>query len=151
MSMSIKPVSAYQQMQSWRASQGAMNNRVYGTATATIDNSFAFSSITSNMYANQATLAGHAALSRVQAKVQQATATAGSTQHSRPATAQALGQSILSSLGANAADLAAAFRTRAPSSANGPYQVPTDPATGHGYVQTSASAMATLGAVNLLA
>jgi hypothetical protein len=151
MSMFVNSVSAYQQMQSWRSSQGAINNKILGSATDTVDNSSAFTSISSNMFANQATLAGYAALARVQTKVQQATATAGSTEHSGPTNAQARGQAILGSLGLSGAAVAAAYRTSAPSSANGPYKPPTDPATGHGYALTSASAMATLGAVNFLA
>jgi hypothetical protein len=151
MSMFVNSLSAYQQMQSWRASQGAVNNQMLGSATAIVDNSSAFTSISSNTFANQATLAGYAALARVQTKVQQATATIGSTQDTGPATAQARGQAILSSLGLSGAQVAAAYRTSTPSSANGPYQPPTDPSTGHGYALTSANAMATLGVVNFLA
>ena len=146
MSMFVKTVSAYQQMQDWRSSQGSINSRMLGSPGTTDVSGDALASISSNMYANQATLAGQAALARVQKKVAAATGTA----QSGPEVARARGAAILSSLGMNSADLAAAYRTSRPSSANGPYKAPTNPATGKSFAQTTGNAVGALGAVNLL-
>jgi hypothetical protein len=149
--MSIRSISPYQQMQNWRATQGYYNDKTMGNASAAIDNSFAFTSVTSSAAQTSGSLAAQAALARIQKQAAAANAKqSGSTEHSGPATAQANGQAVLSSLGLSTSDVAAAYRTSSPTSANGPYTPPTNPATGHGFAQTSASAMASLGALNLL-
>jgi hypothetical protein len=149
--MSIRSVSSYQQTQNWRAVQGYYNNKQMGSVSDAPDYSFAFTSVTSNAAQTSGSLAAQAALARIHKQTAAASAKhGGSTEHSGPATAQANGQAVLSSLGISGADVAAAYRTSSPTSANGPYRPPTNPNTGHGFVQTSAGAVGNLGALNLL-
>jgi hypothetical protein len=144
-------ISPYQQTQNWRAVQGYYNDKQMGNVATAVDNSFAFTSVTSNAAQTSGSLAARAALARIQKQGQAFNAKqSGSTEHSGPSTAQANGQAVLASLGLTGSDVAAAYRTTKPTSANGPYRAPTNPNTGHGFVQTSANAVGSQSALNIL-
>jgi hypothetical protein len=150
----MSSVSAYQQMQNWAATQGAMNSKILssaGSAAAITDSANALANAANNTISSQGNLAAQAALARIHKQTQSATASSGGAVVNGAAAAKTAGNAILSSLGLNPGDLAASYQTSAPSSASGPYAAPTNPATGHGYALTSGNDLAAQSAVNLFA
>jgi hypothetical protein len=150
----MSSVSAYQQMQNWAATQGAMNSKVLssaGSAAAATAAGNALANAANNTISSQGSLAAQAALARIHKKTQSATARSGGAVPSGATTAKTEGNAVLSSLGLNPRDVASSFQSSAPSSANGPYVAPTNPATGHGYVRTSGTDLGAQSAVDLFA
>ncbi len=146
--MSIGSVSPYQQMQNWRATQSAVNNAVFGNSSSgtTVDYSSAFTNVTANFYDTQATLAGVAALTRIQDQTDKVNAAnSGSVAHTAPDNAKAIGQALLQKFGVYGNFSSGSSS----SSSSGTYTPPTNPATGYSYVATSAANLSTLGAVNM--
>lgn len=144
-------VSAYSQLQNWRAGQANLNQQLYGNPNAapTTDYSTAFANAMNNANGLKDSLAVTALQTRL---VQKASANAkpGTGKPSGGqalATAKAAGNDILTSLGLRSAPPT----KKTPSSSSGPYKPPTNAATGHAYVATSAADAADLGAVNILA
>jgi hypothetical protein len=155
MSMFVPRISAYQQLQDWRAGQSNINSQIFGANGAgSTDFSSAFTDVANNTYTNQATLAANQALSRVQ---QQAGTTPSSTTSTtttgdqRLAAAQAAGKAALSSLGLDPSTLFPSTANSSKTPSSGPYQAPTNSATGYAYVATSAANLNALNAVNILA
>jgi hypothetical protein len=149
--MSIGTVSAYQQMQNWSATQASVTGQVLGKGSTAIDNSAAFTNITANDFGARTSLAGQAALGRIQG---QFTATQAARSGSGPSTndpglaaAKAAGAAILNNLGLGGGSSGPS----APPSSASPYTAPTNPSTGYSYVQTSAGNFGLLGSLNLFA
>jgi len=171
MSMTI---SAFAQMQNWRANQADLNRQIYGNTNAdpTADFATAFANAQNNFFSQKNGLAVTAMQTRLvqKAQAQAAAKAADSTTASDKAqkaqtdgktgsgntpttnttsaaltTARAAGNDILTNLGLRPVPP----QKTTPSSASGPYVPPTNPATGHAYVQTSAATVGTLGAINL--
>jgi hypothetical protein len=147
--MSIGSVSPYQQMQNWSATQASVNSQIFGSSSTPIDNSAAFTNITANAFGGETSLAGQAALARIQGQT-----TAAQTAQSGPSTndpglaaAKAAGAAILNNLGLGGGSSGPS----APPSSASPYTAPTNPSTGYSYVQTSASSFGLLGSLNLFA
>jgi hypothetical protein len=154
MSMFVRSVSAYQQLQNWSAGQSVVNSQIFGSNGAgATDFSSAFTDAAYNTYSSSATLAANQALGRVQSQsaaksAKSSSGTTTSTADTRLAAAQAAGQAQLASLGL---DPASQFTpAKSASSSSGPYQAPTNAATGYAYVATSAAQLNALNAVNIL-
>jgi hypothetical protein len=148
-SMSVSPVSAYKQMESWHALQKAVTDNLIGSAasgTSAVDFSSAFTSVAGNFYTSLGNLAGQQALNRVQSQVQAAVADQSTVSlDAGQKFARSAGNAILAQLG-----LYGSSASSSSSSSSG-YTAPVDAATGYGYVQTSAADVGTLGALNLFA
>jgi len=172
MSMTI---SAFAQMQNWRANQSGLNRQIYGNTNAdpTTDFAAAFANAQNNFFSQKNGLAITAMQTRLvqnaqaRAAAKAADSTTGSnkaqtdsktgsgkTPTTKPAdhttsaaltTARAAGNDILTNLGLRPVPP----EKTTPSSASGPYVPPTNPATGHAYVQTSAATVGNIGAINL--
>src|ERR1700674_36241 len=149
----MSSVSAYRQMQNWGAVQGYVTGKVLGGAKSAnaVDSGIALASAANNTISSAGSRAAGAAITRIHQKTQAANARHGGPAVDGAAAAKTAGNAVLSSLGLNGADLAAAYRTSAPSSASGPYRPPTNPSTGHGFALTSGSALGAQSAVNLFA
>jgi hypothetical protein len=157
MSMFIRNVSAFQQLQNWRSSQANINNNVQGGtgATSSTDYSAAFGNAASNYYVNNATLAAQEALTRVQqeayAKSHPANASGPSVVDQRIADARAAGNEVLASFGYGGSFVSNSTTGSTTPSSAAPYTAPTNAATGYGYVTTSAASLSTAGALNMFA
>lgn len=146
--MSISNVSAYQQLQSWHAAQRSATDKLMGSSGAStlVDNSYAFTDITSGYDSALAGITLQNVLSRVQNKLTQSAAANASTVDLNAGVnaAKSAGSALLAQLG-----LAGGSSTH--SSSSGAYTAPVDAATGYSYVKTTAASVSTLGALNFLA
>jgi hypothetical protein len=153
MSMFVPTVSAYQQLQNWRAGQSNANSQILGASGTGVDFSSAFTDVANNTYTSEATLAANQALSRVQQKAGTTPSTTSSTTtgDQRLAAAQAAGKAALASLGLDPSTLFPSASSSSKTPPSGPYQAPTNSATGYSYVATSAANLNALNSVNILA
>jgi hypothetical protein len=140
--MSITGVSAYSQMESWRAKQKAFTNSVIGSnsSAGSADFSSAFSGLSASYYAGMANVAALAAVTRVQTQIK---ANNGISESGESA-AKSAGNAILRQLGY------AGYSANTATS-DGTYKAPTNSATGKGYVKSSAASINNLNALNLFA
>jgi hypothetical protein len=131
-------------------SMKSLSNQLFGGPSTTIDNSAAFTNVTASSFGAETSLAGQAALTRIQAQftATQAARSGPSTTDGRVATAKATGAAILVSLGLSTGPIAP---SAPPSSSSGPYTAPTNPSTGYSYVKTSAGGFASQSTMNLFA
>jgi hypothetical protein len=172
MSMFVRSVSAYQQLQNWSASQANITSQQLGSASTQTDYSSAFTNAAYNSLSTGATLAADEALSRVQGQAaakssssssasstasQSSSATPGSssssTSDARLAAAQAAGATLLSGLGMDYATMYGASSSSSSSSstsASQTYSAPTNSQTGYAYVATDAANLNDLNTVNFL-
>jgi len=153
MSMWITSTSAYQQLQAWHASQKAMTDDLIGSAgsASLVDNSAAFTSVSSGYYTQLGNLAGRSALTRVQNQVlAQAAQSQGVSLDAGLLANQAAGNAILAQFGYGGGSSKSSSST-SNSSSSGTYTAPINGATGYSYTQTSAASLGLLNAVNLLA
>jgi hypothetical protein len=152
MSMFVHTATPYQQLQNWRYSQTDINIQQMGALGAGTDFSTSIANATTNSFSTAATLAADQALARTQ----QSTAAKAAAKSGKPLThdqkiaaAQAAGKNVLSSLGL---DYSSMFAAPAPTkSSSGAYVAPTNAATGHGFVASSAASLNALASVNVLA
>lgn len=140
--MSITGVSAYSQMESWRAKQKAFTDGLIGSNSdaGSADYSSAFSGLSASYYAGMANVAALAAVTRVQNQVK----SSYGVSETGESAAKSAGNAILTQLGyvgysANTA------------TSSGTYRAPTNSATGKSYVKTSAASLNNLNALNLFA
>jgi hypothetical protein len=148
----MSSVSAYQQMQNWAAVQGYYTGKALGASGGgAVSAGIALASAVNNTINSQGNLAAQAALLRIHKTTQAVTAQSGGQVVDGATSAKSAGNAVLSSLGLNPGDVAGSFQSSAPSSANGPYTPPTNPATGKGFALTSGSDLASQGAINLFA
>jgi hypothetical protein len=147
MSMFVRSLSPWQQMQNWRIGQGNINSQQLGSLGAAADYSASFASAASNYYDSVGNLAARAALTRIQAKTAEA--------RGQPlkgdaalAAAKAAGAAILNNLGLPGGSSTASTSSSSSSSKN--YKAPINPATGYSYVGTSTSGTSALSAVNFV-
>jgi hypothetical protein len=154
MSMFVHTASAYQQLQDWRAGQSNANSQILGANGTGVDFSSSFTDVANNTYTNEANLAANQALGRVQ---QQAATKSGTTPSTtttgdqRLAAAQAAGKAALASLGLDPSTLFPSTANSSKTPPSGPYQAPTNSATGYAYVATSAADLNALNSINILA
>jgi hypothetical protein len=140
--MSVSGVSAYSQIESWRAKQKAFTDSLLGSnsSAGSADFSSAFTSVSAGFYSGLANVASVSALSRLQndVNVAQGNDTDGGT------LSRSVGNAILTQLG---------YPSTLPAntSSSGTYSAPVNSATGHGYVKASAASINSLNALNLFA
>jgi hypothetical protein len=154
MSMFVPRISAYQQLQDWRAGQSNANSQILGANGTGVDFSSAFTNAANNSYSSGATLAANQALSRIQAQTAaSAAAKSGTpmTHDQKLAAQQAAGKAELASLGLDPSTLFPSASSSSKTPPSGPYQAPTNSATGYSYVATSAANLNALNSVNILA
>src|SRR5262245_53913362 len=147
MSMSIRSLSPWQQMQNWRYSQGNINSQQLGSLGAAADYSASFASAASSYYDSAGNLAARAALTRIQAKTAAASGKPLSGD-SALAAAKSAGAAILNNLGIPAGSSTSSSSSTTSSSKN--YKAPINPATGYSYVGAATSGMTDLSAVNFV-
>jgi hypothetical protein len=144
--MSISSVSAYQQMQSWSATQKQVTDNLIGSlsSSSAADYSSAFTNIAANFYSGSATVTAQSAVSRIQSNIQFAYANGDIPLEFGAQTAKTNGNAILARLGYCTA-------SASPPSSSDPYTAPVNAATGKSYVQTSSANLTNLNAINLFA
>jgi len=144
-------ISGYTQLQNWSAGQAAINKQMYGGIGSTTDFSTAFGNAQINSASQQTSLTVTAMQLRQVQKAQSAAKSSASTTANGASAAltaaKAAGTDILRALGL----MSAPQTNTKPSSSSGPYVPPTNPATGHAYVATSAAGVGEVGALNILA
>jgi hypothetical protein len=154
MSMFVHTVTPYQQLQNWRYSQMDINIQQMGAFGAGTDFSTSIADATTNSFSTRATLAADQALARTQqSAAAKAAAKSGKplTHDQKIAAAQAAGKNVLASLGLDYSSMFAAPSKSSTKSSSGAYVPPTNAATGHGFVASSAASLNALASVNVLA
>jgi hypothetical protein len=146
MSMFVRSLSPWQQMQNWRMGQGNINSQQLGSLGAAADYSASFASAASSYYDSAGNLAARAALTRIQAKTAAARG-APLSGETALAAAKSAGAAILNNFGLPGASSTSSTSS---SSSSKNYKAPINPATGYSYVGTSTGGTSALSAVNFV-
>jgi len=140
--MSVSGVSAYSQIETWRAKQKAFTDDLLGSnsSAGSADFSSAFTSVSAGFYSGLANVASVSALKRLQTDLNTAQGVTGAGE----TIAKTAGNAILTQLGYPSTMPANTSSTET-------YTAPTNSATGYGYVKASADSINSSSALNFLA